>query len=66
MNNWVRVPEHRAQDALAWAKENCATYITNDAEVESRGVFTIYYYRFYFQDNELGRQDMTAFALRWA
>lgn len=66
MNNCVRVSEEQAQAALDWVKEHCTTYITNDAEIENRGVYAIYYYRFYFQDNEQGRHEMTLFALRWA
>lgn len=67
MNNWVRVHENQAWDALHWAKEHCPTYITNDAEVEKiNGEDYIYYYRFYFQTNTQGHREQTAFALRWA
>lgn len=65
MNNYVDllVPvafpgwENR-YEPLEWAKQNCPSYITNDA-VQLYGE---YYYRFYF-----GReQDRTWFALRWS
>lgn len=41
-----------------WAREHCASYITNDP-VQHNGE---YYYRFYFGN----KQDQVLFALRWA
>jgi hypothetical protein len=64
MNNYVDllVPPvypgpHRHYEPLEWAKENCPSYITNDAvQIGGR-----YYYRFFF-GNE---RDRMWFALRW-
>lgn len=65
VENWVDllVPVARAgcenrYEPLAWAKQHCPSYITNDA-VQKQGE---YYYRFYF-GNE---QDRAWFALRWS
>ena len=44
-------------EPLAWAKNYCKSYITNDA-VQKDGV---YYYRFYFSDE----QDIVMFTLKW-
>jgi hypothetical protein len=67
-NNYVDIPVPVGAPAprlnpvglepLHWAKQNCPSYITNDA-VQKQGE---YYYRFYF-----GReQDQIMFSLRWS
>lgn len=64
-NNFVDLPVPVAMSSskpgyepLIWAKNNCPSYITNDA-IQKNGV---YYYRFFF-----GReQDQVMFMLRWA
>lgn len=64
MNNYVdlKVPPvmkgpSKSYEPMIWAKQNCPSYITNDA-VQKSGVF---YYRFYFGNEK----DRAWFALRW-
>jgi hypothetical protein len=69
MNNYVDLlvppvypgPYHQ-YEPLQWVKDNCPTYITNDA-VQKDGR---YYYRFYFQTTPAGDRDRIVFTLRWA
>ena len=65
MNNYVDLPvpvaiqgSYHRYEPLDWAKENCPSYITNDA-VQIRGQ---YYYRFYFSNEK----DRMWFTLKWA
>lgn len=64
IKNYVDIPVSEAKQSdrssfepLRWAKQNCPSYITNDA-VQKQGE---YYYRFYFSRE----QDQIMFALRW-
>lgn len=63
--NWVDINPDSVdtQQALDWAKQHCASYITNDVVVcnmvDHR--YTEILYRFYFSSDS----DVTAFALRW-
>lgn len=64
-NNFVDLPVPIAfpgckntYEPLEWAKQNCKSYITNDA-VQKRGEF---YYRFYFSNEK----DKVMFTLRWS
>lgn len=72
MKNWVTIPRKNVGPALAWAKKNCPTYITNDYSVDG-GRTDAYesgnepaYFDFFFGASEAGRRDMTAFTLRWS
>ena len=65
MKNWVTVEYAKFQEALRWAKANCPGYITNQYHQTEDMEFTFVAYDFFFSDNEQGRRDMTAFALRW-
>ena len=65
MSNYIDIPVPRVPppgneygyEPLTWAKQNCPSYITNDA-VQRNGVF---YYRFYFGNEK----DQIWFAMRW-
>lgn len=69
MMEWVTITEDHVDQALAWAKKNCDSYITNDAriiDVDVAGkpgwITTQALYRFYFGKES----DATMFALRWS
>ena len=59
----VTIPYDPAWEALAWAKDNCASYITNSSaeNPESFGSFYDRYIIYYFSDEK----DATMFRLRW-
>lgn len=64
MSNYIDIPVPSAMpgidygfEPLKWAKQNCPSYITNDA-VQKNGM---YYYRFYFGNEK----DCEWFVLRW-
>jgi len=47
---------------LDWAKEHCASYITNDCHIDESGRARIDLVDYYFGDE----QDAVLFALRWS
>ena len=51
-------PFKQTEEMLVWAKDNCPSYITNDAEKSKDG----WYYRFYFGQEK----DYIWFFLRWS
>lgn len=65
MRNYIDIPVPSAMSGIEygyephiWAKQNCPSYITNDA-VQRNGM---YYYRFYFGNEK----DQIWFAMRWS
>ncbi len=47
--------------ALEWAKENCPSYITNDAHMDGYNTYDNSKIDYHFSD----AKDATIFALRW-
>ena len=71
MKNYVTIDYEKGQEALAWAKEHCSTYITNCTHVvKTNGYFDKEYdygkLDFYFGKSSRGQQEMLLFLLRWA
>lgn len=54
----ISEPYQTTQEMLSWAKEHCASFLTNDVEKRTDD----WYYRFYFADEK----DMLMFTLRWS
>lgn len=61
MNNYVVVDRKVENEALAWAKEFCPSYITSDYHMVGYNSYDIGKFEFYFSDPK----DMTAFKLKW-
>jgi hypothetical protein len=49
-------------EPLAWAKENCPSYITNDVHMSGYNAFDPTKIDYFFEDNK----DALIFALRWS
>ena len=64
MKNYVTVHADVVDAALAWAKENCPNYITNDYHRDSPVEFDLEFYDFFFTPSAI--DEMTMFALRWS
>jgi len=69
MMTFVTIADDHIDQALAWAKENCDSYITNDGYIIDVDVFgkpgwmtRETRYRFYFGQEK----DAAMFSLRWA
>ena len=71
MKNYVTIDYEKGQEALAWAKEHCSTYITNRThEISTDSKYAKKYnlgeLDFYFGKSHKGQQEMLLFLLRWA
>jgi hypothetical protein len=58
----VTLPFRQSMDPLAWAKENCPSYITNDVHMSGYNAFDPTKIDYFFEDNK----DALIFALRWS
>lgn len=59
IKNYVTIDKNNVDEALAWAKENCPSYITNDGYIDNE-----YNARYYFIFGD--ERDMISFSLRWS
>ena len=57
----VTIPYDVRWPALEWAKENCASYITNDVHCDGYNTYDINKIDYFFADEK----DAVMFALRW-
>ena len=58
----VTIPYDIRWTALEWAKEHCASYITNDVHCDGYNTYDINQIDYFFGDE----RDAMWFALRWA
>ena len=59
MTNSVFVPVAQLLEALAWAKDHCATYITNDYSQDTDS------FEFFFCTSQQGQKEMLIFTLKF-
>ena len=64
MSNYVTIRGSVYEEAVAWAKENCPNYVTNEMHQDGYYTYNPRYFDFFFSQD--APEEMTLFALRWA
>lgn len=61
MSRHVTLPYMPFMEVIAWAKQNCPSYITNDMHCDGYNTYDSTKIDYFFADEE----DAIMFALRW-